>query len=153
MPPTISLQTVEPQLIAAVHRQVGMGKVGSAWGPALDLVWAYLRGRPDLRDGGHNLFLYGHPKSMDEPMEVDFGVQVIKAFEAEGEVRPVATPAAEAAVAVHVGPYDRISETHRAVHAWIAANRRNSAGWSWEIYGDWCDDQSRLETTIVYLLD
>ena len=74
------------------------------------------------------------------------------AFEPEGEVHAVETPAGEAAVAVHVGPYDRMKDTHDAIHAWRAANNRTFAGKSWEIYGDWSDDPAKLETTIVYLL-
>jgi len=60
--------------------------------------------------------------------------------------------AGEAAVGVHVGSYDRMKETHDAIHAWRAANSRAFAGKSWEIYGDWSDDPAKLETTIVYLL-
>ena len=86
-------------------------------------------------------------------MDVDFGVEVVRAFEPEGEVHPVETPAGEAVVAVHVGPYDRMRETHDAIHAWRAASNRAFAGTSWEIYGDWSDDASKLETTIVYLLE
>ena len=55
-------------------------------------------------------------------------------------------------MAVHVGSYDRMKETHDAIHAWRAANSRAFAGKSWEIYGDWSDDPAQLETTIVYLL-
>ena len=86
------------------------------------------------------------------PMDVDFGVEVVRTFNAEGEVREVETPAGEAAVAVHVGPYDRMKETHDAIHAWRAANNRTFAGKSWEIYGDSSDDPAKVETTIVYLL-
>jgi effector-binding domain-containing protein len=85
-------------------------------------------------------------------MDVDFGVEVVRAFEPEGEVRAVETPAGEAAVAVHVGPYDGMKEAHDAIHAWCAANNRAIAEKSWEIYGDWSDDPAKLETTIVYLL-
>jgi hypothetical protein len=38
------------------------------------------------------------------------------------------------------------------LHAWAAANRRAFAGQSWEIYGDWHDDVTKVETDIVYLL-
>ena len=60
--------------------------------------------------------------------------------------------ASEAAVAVHVGSYDRMKETHDAIHSWRAANNRTFAGMSWEIYGDWSDDPAKLQTTIAYLL-
>ena len=115
-------------------------------------VWDFLRTKPGLRTDGHNVFLYHHPSRRDMPMDVDFGVEVVRAFEPEGEVDAVEIPAGEAAVAVHVGPYDRMKETHDAIHAWREANNRSFAGKSWEIYGDWSDDPAKLETTIVYLL-
>jgi effector-binding domain-containing protein len=153
-PPVAAAVTVEParaELIAAVRAIVPIGRVADAWRPALDRVWAFLRTRPDLR-GGHNLFLYHHPARRDDPMAVDFGVQVAQHFEPVGDVRCVATPAGEVARAVHVGPYDRLRETHDAIHAWCAANGRAIGGASWEVYGDWTDDPAKLETTINYLL-
>ncbi len=85
-------------------------------------------------------------------MEVDFGVEVTRSFERSGEVHETDTPAGEAAVATHVGGYDCLSETHNAVHAWASAKKRKLAGYSIEIYGDWAEDPSNLETTVIYLL-
>ena len=62
------------------------------------------------------------------------------------------TPAGEAAVAVHRGPYNRMIEAHDAIRKWMAANGRESAGHSWEIYGDPAWDPADIETTVVYLL-
>ena len=58
----------------------------------------------------------------------------------------------EAAVVVHRGSYEQMGAAHRALHEWCAANRRTIGGYSLEIYGDWSDDPSKLETTIQYLL-
>jgi effector-binding domain-containing protein len=149
---SVTVRQVNARTLAAVRRQVRIGEVGSAWGPALDQVWAFLRCQPGLRSDGHNVFLYHHPSQRGAPMEVDFGVEVTRRFEPSGEVRPVETPAGEVAMAVHVGGYDRLKEAHDAVHAWAAANRRAIGGQSWEIYGDWSDDPSKVETTVVYLL-
>jgi len=44
------------------------------------------------------------------------------------------------------------ADGEHAVHSWALANKREFAGQSWEIYGDWTDDETRLETTLVYLL-
>ena len=149
---TVSVQAVSPRILAAVSRSVAIGGVGAAWRPALDQVWAFLRARPGLRTDGHNIFLYQHPARPGDPMDVAFGVEVVREFAPSGEVAPVRTPAGEAATATHIGPYDRLRETHEAIHTWAAANQRAIAGHSWEIYGDWSDDLTKLETDVFYLL-
>ncbi len=85
-------------------------------------------------------------------MIVDFGVEVIARFEPTGEVHATETPSGEVATATHIGGYDRLMEAHAAIHAWAQTHNRTFAGQSWEIYGDWTDDESKLETTIEYLL-
>jgi effector-binding domain-containing protein len=151
MPKVVST-VVTPRKLAAVRRQVPVGKVGAAWGPALDQVWAFLRTQPGLRTDGHNIFLYQHPPHEGAPITADFGVEVTRDFPTAGEVYATETPAGEVATAVHVGAYDRMGETHDAILAWTRANGRALAGRSWEIYGDWSDDPAKVETTICYLL-
>ena len=85
-------------------------------------------------------------------MIVDFGVQVIRPFAQSGEVFSTETPAGRVASGLHIGPYERLGETHRAIQAWREANNAKFAGKSWEIYGDWSDDSSKLETRVEYLL-
>ena len=85
-------------------------------------------------------------------MNIDFGVQVLRPFEPEGDVRCITTPAGEVAKTVHVGPYDRLADAHDAIHVWCLANNRKIAQASWETYGDWTEDPAQLETTIRYLL-
>jgi len=150
--PHVVVETVAARKLAAVRRRVTIGAIGAAWWPALDLVWAFLRAHADLRTDGHNVFLYHHPASRDAPMDVDFGVEVVRTFEPEGDVVPTETPSGEVARAVHVGTYDKLKVTHDAIHAWRAREGRTFAGMSWEIYGDWSDDPAKLETTVYYLL-
>lgn len=148
----VSVQVVPSRMLAAVRRKVRIGEVASAWKPALDQVWEFLKQHPGLRSDGHNIFLYHHPANREAPMDVDFGVEVTRAFERTGEVFSTETPAGRVATALHVGPYERFRETHDAIHAWARANRETFAGKSWEIYGDWGDDPEKLETRIEYLL-
>jgi effector-binding domain-containing protein len=148
----VSVQMVEPRKVAAVRREVTVFTIGAAWRPALDQVWNFLRERSGLHTDGHNIFLYHHGPSRDDPMQVDFGVEVTRPFDPAGEVRATFTPAGEVAQAIHVGNYGRLAETHQAIHDWCAAHGRRIAGKSWEIYGDWTDDESKQQTTVVYLL-
>lgn len=149
---SVNVQAVQPRKVAAVRREVEPGKVGSAWGPAIGLVWDFLRSQPGLWSDGHNIFVYHHPKHPDAPLSCDFGVEVTRPFESAGEVYATETPGGEAAVAIHRGPYDRMNEAYDAIDQWMKANRRESAGHVWEIYGDPTPDPADTETTIVHLL-
>jgi effector-binding domain-containing protein len=152
MPVSVNVQTVHPRKLAAVRCEVAPGAVASAWRPALDKVWGFIRSQPGLRTDGHNIFLYHHPKESGAPILCDFGVEVTRTFETSGDVYATDTPGGEAAVAVHRGPYHRMSEAHDAIGTWMAENGRESAGHSWEIYGDPTPDPAHTETTVVYLL-
>ena len=148
----VSVEIAKPRMLAAVRRQVLIGQVGAAWRPALDRVWTFLRQHPGLRTDGHNVFLYHHPAARHLPMEVDFGVEIVQPFERTGEVYMAETPGGRVASALHVGPYDRMSQTHDAIHQWAASNAETFAGKSGEIYGDWTEDATKLQTRIEYLL-
>jgi effector-binding domain-containing protein len=146
----VKVQTLSPRILAAVHRRVAIGDIPKAFKPALDNVWAFLRKHPGLRTDGHNIFLYHHENPAMMP--IDFGVEVVRPFVGEGEVACVTTPADEAAVVLHRGPYSKLSGAHQALHQWCAANGRTIGGHSLEIYSDWSEDPEKLETTIEYLL-
>jgi effector-binding domain-containing protein len=144
-------EAAQAELVAAVRATVPISGIARAWKPALDQVWAFLKANGGFRPG-HNLFLYHHAERRNEAMNIDFGVQVARPFEREGNVQCIETPAGEVARTVHVGPYDRLGDAHKAIHAWCAAHNRKIGQASWEVYGDWNNDPALLETTIKYLL-
>ena len=145
-------KTVTAQTIAAARRRVRIADIARVWKPALDLVWEFLRSQQDLRTDGHNCFLYHHPAPGEEVMAVDFGVQVTRRFDNGGEVICSETPAGEVVMTTHIGSYARLPAAHQAVRSWSMANGRALGGRSWEVYGDWTDDETKLETQVVYLL-
>ena len=149
---SVRLERVYPRKLAVVRREVAPGAVGSAGGPAMAKVWPFLRSQPGLWKDGHNIFLYHHPAKPGGPILCDFGVEVTRLFETAGEVYATETPGGEAALAVHRGPYSSMNETYGAIDKWLSANRRESAGSSWEIYGDPAPHPANTETTIVHLL-
>jgi hypothetical protein len=139
-------------MLAAVRREVAPDAVRSAWGPALDKVWNIIRSQSGLWTDGHNVFLYHHPQRPGARLLCDFGVEITRTFETVGEVHATETPGGEAAVAVYRGPYTGLGEAYDAIDKWMAANRRESAGHSWEIYGDPTPDPADTETTLAHLL-
>ena len=145
-------KTVSSQPLAAVRRRVRVGEVGTAWKPALDLVWEFLRGHEGLRSDGHNCFLYHHPAPGETALVVDFGVQVIRPFQDAGEVVYTETPAGEVVMTTHIGSYSKLAAAHEAINSWSGTTGRAFGACSWEIYGDWTDDEAQLETQVVYLL-
>jgi effector-binding domain-containing protein len=147
----VVVETAQAEVVAAVRAAAAISDIARAWKPALDQVWAFLKTNSELH-AGHNLFLYHHPERRNDAMNIDFGVQVARPFEGEGNVQCIKTPAGEVARTVHVGPYDSLGDAHNAIDAWCAANSRKIAHASWEVYGDWNDNPALLETTIKYLL-
>ena len=148
----IVTEVVAARPIAAVRRRVFVGPVSSAWRPALDLVWAFLRRHDGLRTDGHNIFVYHHATQPGAPMEVDFGVEVTGPFEDEGEIVFAHTPAGQVASTVHIGPPDQLAGANAAIEAWCRAHGRPLGGVSWEIYGDPGDDPATFEVQVFYLL-
>jgi effector-binding domain-containing protein len=152
MDSSVKIEHLEPRLLAAVRRTAAPREIPVVFKPALDLVWAFLGKHKDLRTDGHNVFLYHHVDRPEAGMPIDFGVEVTRRFEPQGDVRCVETPAGKAAVLVHRGEYRELPGVHATLHAWCAANKRAIGAYSIEVYGDWSADPRKLETTIQYLL-
>ena len=149
--PQVALETVTPQAIAAVTDRVQIKDIPRAWEPALYQVKAFLAERQDLAASGRHVFLYHHPTQRDQPMEIDFGIEVANAFDAAGAVMCVSTPEGRVAVATHFGPLATLPQTHMGIHQWCAANGHAIGGFSWETY-TWGDGPDPIETVVRYLL-
>ena len=148
----VSVKQVQARPLAAAGARMAPRDIPTQFRLSLDKVWKFLNHYPELRSGGHNVFLYRHDMDKNGAMTIDFGVEVTRRFGAGGDVSCVLTPAGEVASTVHRGPYAGLKAGHDAIRAWMAANGREDGGWSWEVYGDWNDDPSKLETEILYLL-
>jgi effector-binding domain-containing protein len=147
----IVVETAAAVPIAAVRRQVRPGDLSTAWRPALDEVWTFLRRHDGLWRGGHNVFVYQAVPHGDA-LEVAFGVEIVGPFDADGEVQLARTPAGPVASTLHVGPIGDLGAAYAALEAWRSAHGRTFAGTWWETYGDWTDDPAANEVRITYLL-
>ncbi len=53
--------------------------------------------------------------------------------------------------AVHMGPYERLGETHDAIERSSKEANRNVGALNWEIYGHWEADPQKLGTDVFDL--
>ncbi|MEZ5961530.1 MAG: GyrI-like domain-containing protein [Hyphomonadaceae bacterium] len=146
----VALETVTPQLLAAVTDRVQIKDIPKAWEPAIYQVKAFLADRPDL-GSGRQVFLYHHPTQRDQPMEIDFGIEVTKTFDPAGAVNCVATPEGRVAVATHLGALNSLPHTHMAIHHWCVDNGHSIGGFSWETY-EWGSGPDPIRTIVRYIL-
>ena len=128
----VTVVHIEASPTAVVAAKTTWAEFPALWKPMLDQVWRFIAEAPaGLYKDGHNIMLY-----KDDLPNVEVGVQVNRPFEASGDVQSSRLPAGPAATARHVGPIERIGDTHGAVRAWCAANGYRLSGQRWEIYGD-----------------
>lgn len=149
---TVSLTTVEPLTIAAVRARVPMGGVPAVFGRYLDQVYAASREGLVHLDG-QNVFLYDWSPDRPNELDVAFGVGITAPFNAVGNVESVVVPAGEVVTTTHWGSYARLRDAHAAITEWCNAHGRRKSGRSWEVYGHWTADESRLRTDVYYLLE
>lgn len=147
----VAIETVAPKLIAAVTARVQIKDIPDAWAPALTQVKAFLAGRPDLATSGRHVFLYHHPTERDQPMDIDFGIEVATAFDGNRDVRCIATPDGRVAVAKHTGSLLALPQTHLGIHQWCSDHGHRIGGYSWETYV-WGDGPDPVEIVVSYLL-
>lgn len=86
----------------------------------------------DVECAGPPFALYHSWEGEIMDMEVGFPIAG-KGVEA-GNIRTIKLPAVRAAMAVHVGPYDRMTETYNIVMEWMKGNGHRPASYMWEEY-------------------
>jgi len=145
----IDLVDVRGAPFAHVTRRGRLDQIGQLVMPALDVVWAAVRSASVPT--GHNVIVYRGVGGDEFDMEM--GVQILgDAPLPPGEVTIGATPAGRAAHTLHTGSYDGLPAAFDAVHAWAASEGLQFRDAAWEVYGDWTDDVTKLETDVYVLL-
>lgn len=141
----VSIQDVQSRPLAAVRATYERPELSTVLIASLDKVYAFLNER-QIGGRGCNVVIYDGPASMIA------GVEMATAFQPEGDVVLAATPAGQVATATHVGPYHEMMRTNDAIVAHCRDSGHKLAGVSWEVYGDWDEDESKLLTDVFYLL-
>lgn len=152
----VQVMLVQPRWMATVPTWTSPDNLVKAAMGSSDQVWAFLGEHPEISHPGTNIWLYRSPGS-DEPnsgkgLHMEAGAEVHSEFKSDGPVVCRQTPGGQVATVKHIGPYSGMGESHTAIRDWCQANHKTLSGTSWEVYGHWNEDESKLETEIFYLL-
>lgn len=148
--PEVVLETVEPQVLAAVRASVEIKDIPEAWKPAIYAVKDYLAEHSELAQG-RQVFLYHHPSRRQAAMEIDFGIEVDAAFRDANPVICVSTPAGQVATSIHLGSLNGLPQTHMGIHQWCVANGHKIGSFSWETY-EWGNGPDPIRTIVRYAI-
>jgi effector-binding domain-containing protein len=69
-----------------------------------------------------------------EIMDLEVGFPIAGKGIDSGNVRTIKLPAVRAAMAMHIGPYDRLAETYNIMMEWMKENGHSPASFMWEEY-------------------
>jgi AraC family transcriptional regulator len=150
--PSVELQQRAPEHALAVRTRTQVTAIPGVMADVLPEVWhvaEQLGCRPIMPFARYLAF---------EMPEVDFEAGCLVDGPVEhglGRVEAITLPGGELAVATHVGPYERLSETYGAVERWLGEQGRVSHGAMWEVYLDdpGTTPPDRLRTEVVVPLD
>ncbi len=145
----IKIHSVPARQLAIVRRRLKWSELGGHLIPLLDRVYAQVRAGKVIQSG-QNVFVYRH--GTPDGVTVEVGVEVPDRFEDVDDVVYSSAPSGEVASTVHTGPYSDLGDAHEAVIRWCKEHHRLHANVWWEVYGDWEEDPSKLETEVFYLL-
>jgi AraC family transcriptional regulator len=129
--PTIERQQLQPQPAVVVKRRVARSEIAKTIAESLGKTYPYalqnglaIAGRPFVRysDVGPGL------------MTMETGTPLAAPDAGAGDIEPITLPGGPVAVAVHMGPYDKLQDTYAAIERWMQERGVRAAGAPWESY-------------------
>jgi effector-binding domain-containing protein len=132
-----------PVLLALTQTELIRSEISARIRGMFDITYSWLRSA-DVRQVGHNYALYDECRK--QSLRVRVGFPVSGPFPDTELVKCVEFEPGWAAHATHNGSYGNLHVTYRLLTEWCLQERFSLNGESWEIYGDWNDDPSKLKT-------
>lgn len=124
----------EVQLVATVRTKCKPDEIAATLGVILPEVMGHLSASGGKMAGPP--FARYHSFSATE-IDIEAGMPVAKPITEKGRVKNSELPAGKAVSTWHIGPYEKLSEAHRALGAHLEANHLVARGGPWEVY--WTD--------------
>jgi effector-binding domain-containing protein len=147
MSETCHVVSASPVVLALAEADFARSEISLRIRGLFDIVYSWLRSA-EVRQVGHNYAIYDRATAHRLRVRVGFPVSAL--FTDSDLVKCVEFSAGQAAHATHVGPYSDLHVTYRLLTDWCLRKSLPLSGESWEVYGDWNDDASKL-TTDLYL--
>jgi effector-binding domain-containing protein len=114
-----------------------------------DIAYTWLR-ESSAKQVGNNYAIYD--QFGPDGMRMRVGFPVSESFDNASRVHCLELGATKAAHTRHLGPYSGLPTAHAKLNEWCTRQSLNRGEFSWEEYGDWHDDQSKLVTDIYIKL-
>jgi effector-binding domain-containing protein len=124
---------LESRRLIGERRRVKPQALGAALAEILPATSAYLR-EQGLAPASPPVMLYLEHE--DGAFSIQGGFFVEGGEVPDSPFRLTVLPGGEAARAVHVGPYEKLGETHAALRTWIREQGRRPRDWRWDVYVD-----------------
>jgi AraC family transcriptional regulator len=125
------LRRLDPQPVMSIRGMTTRAELSATVGEFCHAVWRYVE-----QAGGEFAgppFTRFHAAEGDA-LDVEAGLPVKAPLPAHGRIVPGELPGGEAAVTVHVGPYEELPRAGEALEAWARGQGREAAGPNWEVY-------------------
>ena len=149
---SVEIENVSERPVVAIRRRMRQPEIATGFRAPLDEVWRSCASTPSYVPTT-TCSSITRPRNAPARWTSTSASRSRQPFAAEGEVRCVTMPAGRAATMHACRPRTTgWSRRTQKSQRWCAANGHALAGVSWEIYGHWNDDPSKLETRVGYLL-
>jgi effector-binding domain-containing protein len=119
------------QVTAVARATLTVAEIGPWLGKAYGAVAALLA---DRQAGPAGPPFARYHKLGKGRFEVEAGFPASSQIERDGDVQPSELPGGQAAVTVHVGPYDQMEPAYQALASWVNEHKGEPAGDAWEVY-------------------
>lgn len=151
---SVEIETIKSVSILVVDRSAGFEQLAAVITEACGVVWKQLQ-NAEKEVHGRNVVVYLN--YTNEVFNLQVGVELDekagKSIDWSDGLYMSFTPQGEVAHAVHYGDYANLINVHRDIATWSKDAHRPLVGPSWEVYGHWNSDLSKLRTDVYYLLD
>ena len=147
--PGFEIETIEEQHVATIRVQCKPTEISRNLAVILPEVMMYLNAE-GIQPTGAPFTRY---HAAGEMMDMEAGMPVKQPVAGTDRIKASKLPAGRVVVGWHIGPYDRLGETHQKMGKWIEDKGLESLDGQWEFY--WTDpglepDSSKWRTQIFW---